>query len=82
MKYVLIQRPGDKERIMENIASFRKKTDAELIKGCEEQRKLGIVGVHAQALSLVALRYVMKERSIDCPIVIEDNIVVGFKEEA
>ena len=79
--YILIQRSGDKETLLENREYFRKQNDAELIEACEKQRRLGIVGVHQQALSLVALRFVMVERKIDCPIIIEDNIVVKFKEQ-
>ncbi len=79
--YILIQRPGDREIMIDYSDYFRKYSDAELIEDCEKQRKLGIVGVHQQALSLVGLRFVMKERNLDCPIIIEDNILVKFRDD-
>jgi len=79
--YILIQRPGDGEIMIEYRDYFRKYSDAELIEECDKQRKLGIVGVHRQALSLVGLRFVMLERKIDCPIIIEDDILVKFRDD-
>ncbi len=82
MEYILIQRPGDKETLLQNREYFRKQNDAQLIEACEKQIKIGIVGVHQQALWLVALRFVMKERNLDCPIILEDNLLLKFKEES
>lgn len=81
MKYFLIQMPGDREMLINRLAVFRTYNDAELIEACEKQRKRGLTGVHGQALELLGLWTVMKERNLDCPIIIENNLVLYFREE-
>lgn len=54
--------------------------DEQLQKESENKKKLGIVGVHQQALNLIAFNIVMKERFNDSPVTIEDNCLIQFKE--
>ncbi len=56
-------------------------TDAELVKSCENDRKIGIVGVKNQALMLVALHFEMVKHHIDCPIIFDDNVLVKLRKD-
>ena len=78
MKYILIQRPGFKERYINEINKLNKSTSEQLIQLYNANVKTGIVGVHAQAIMLVALRHVIKSRFGVCPIKIEDNIILSL----
>ena len=78
--HIYISRIGDREIIMNYIEYFRKMDDEQLQKESENKKKLGIVGVHQQALNLIAFNIVMKERFNDSPVTIEDNCLIQFKE--
>ena len=78
--HIYISRIGDREIIRNYIESFRKMEDAQLQEQCVSKKKLGIVGVHQQALNLIAFNIVMKERFNDSPIIIENNCLIRFKE--
>ena len=82
LRQIYTSRDSDKEIILDYIQYFRKMTDSELLEESEKKKKLGIVGVHRQALNLIAFNIVMKERFGDSPLVIENNCIIGFKEEA
>ena len=47
MKYVLIQKPGFKERCIEHLEAFKVQTSEELIDRYNSSVKTGIVGVYA-----------------------------------
>lgn len=79
MEHIHVQRAGDAEVIREYEATFRAKTNEELIADYEQQRRCGITGVHRQALYLIALRTVMKERFQDSPIEFEGGVVIRFR---
>lgn len=78
--HIYTSRTGDREIIINFIESFRKMEDAQLQEQSEQKKKLGILGVHQQALNLIAFNIVMKERFNDSPIIIEDNCLIRFKE--
>ena len=78
--HIYIPRPGDREFILQNIEYFRKMDDEQLQLESEAKKKLGIVGVHQQALHLIAFDIVMKERFNDSPIAIVDNCLIRFKD--
>lgn len=78
LEYILIPNEEDKQIILEYTDNLRTKTDEELTDSYNQQQKLGMVGVRRQALYLVALRYVMKERFGSSPIYVRDKFVVGL----
>lgn len=78
MKHVFISREGDEEHFVDNVSHFRKKSDQELIEAYHREARIGITGVHAQAVYLLALRTVMKERFGESPVTLEDGGVVGL----
>ena len=78
MKHVFISRKGDQAQFVENFESLQKLTNKELIETYNNAVATGIVGVHAQALHLLALRKVFIERIGKSPIVIEDDIVISL----
>lgn len=78
MKYVLIQKPGFKERCLENLETFKVQTSEELIDRYNSSVKTGIVGVYAQAIMLVALRHEIKRRFGVSPILLEDNVIMSL----
>ena len=78
MKYVLIQKPGFKERCLENLETFKVQTSEELIDRYNSSVKTGIVGVYAQAIMLVALRYEIKRRFGVSPILLEENMILSL----
>ena len=78
MKYVLIQKPGFKERCLEHLEAFKAQTSEELIDRYNSSVKTGIVGVYAQAIMLVALRHEIKRRFGVSPILLEDNVILSL----
>jgi hypothetical protein len=80
MEYLNIQRPGDAEEIRKYKKSFEEDTLESLIEDYNKQARLGIVGVHQQALYLIALKEEFEERLINCPIYLKDHIL-GMKGE-
>ena len=78
MKYVLIQKPGFKERCLESLEAFKAQTSEELIDRYNSSVKTGIVGVYAQAIKLVALRHEMKRRFGVSPILLEENMILSL----
>ena len=78
MEYLFIQRPGDREKIMELLGNFKKNSKQELITQYNSSVKTGIVGVHAQAQMLVALNNAFGATFGKSPIKIEDNIIISL----
>lgn len=79
--HIYISRIGDREIIDNYIEYFRKMDNAQLLTESEHKKKLGIVGVHRQALNLIAFNIVMKERFNDSPVTIQDNGLIQFKDQ-
>ena len=79
--HIYISRIGVKEIIENYIEYFRKMDNDQLLKESENKKKLGIVGVHRQALNLIAFNIVMKERFNDSPLTIVNNCLIQFKRE-
>ena len=75
MKHVFIPREGDEERFLDYENHFKKFSDQELIESCQKQVRCSITGVHAQAVYLVALRKVMKERFGKSLISLEGGVI-------
>ena len=74
MDYIFIPRPGDIERIHEQFATLKNKSKQELVKLYNKQVQIGLVGVHAQAIFVVALHWAFKALFLNSPIFIQDNI--------
>lgn len=78
MEYLFIQRPGDREKIMELSVNFKEKTKQDLIESYNNSFTTGIVGVHAQAQMLIVLRSAFKIAFGKSPIKIEDNSIISL----
>jgi hypothetical protein len=79
LQHFYIGRPGDKERIIEGIRSFMEEDDAALIESYNHQAKLGIVGVHAQGLQLLAMRQVFLKRFGKSPVELFQGRIIRLK---
>ncbi|WP_242094334.1 hypothetical protein [Aestuariivivens sediminicola] len=78
MEYVYYPRDDDEKIISEYKHMFELKTLEELVKAYNKEAKCGIVGVHRQALYLIALRKEFLERFGESPIYIVDKVVLGM----
>jgi len=76
MEYLFIQRPGDKEQILELLKEFKLYSKEELVARYKTTVKIGIVGAHAQAQMLVALYNAFKTAFGKSPIKVEDNSII------
>ena len=81
MKQVYIQRKGDRELLIEYYKKFKTLSNKELIKSYNNSVDLGIVGVHAQGLHLIAKRKVFMERFGKSPIKLEANIIISLSNK-
>lgn len=81
MKYVFISRRGDKEQFQSFFKFLKNLKDEELIKHYNREAGMGIVGVHAQAIKLLALRRVFMERFGKTPVIIEDEVGIVLSGE-
>jgi hypothetical protein len=78
MEHLFIQRPDDREKIMEFLGNFNKNSKQELVTHYNSSVKTGIVGVHAQAQMLVALNNAFGATFGKSPIKIEENIIISL----
>ena len=76
MEYVFIQRPGDREAVGIIIQEFEKLSKPQLVDQYNRLVQIGIVGVHAQALRIVALHLVFNSVFGSSPIIVEDKILI------
>ncbi len=82
MEYIYIK----SEHNQAHIDRFKKKLEAmtleELVQAYNKEAKSGIVGVHMQALYLIALRQEFKERLTESPVYLLEHILglVGLIE--
>jgi hypothetical protein len=80
MEFIYIPRTGDEDVIADYKKGLKNLTSKELIDDYNKQARLGIVGVHQQALYLIALRDEFKEWFGYSPVYLEDA-VLGMKGE-
>ncbi len=78
MEFLFIQRPGDREKIMEFLGTFKKNSKQELVTHYNSSVTTGIVGVHTQAQMLVALHNAFGATFGKSPIKIEENIIISL----
>ena len=78
MKYILIQKPGFKEKYFEHLDEFKYQSSEELISIYNQNVRTGIVGVYAQAIMLVAIRFEIKRRFGVSPIKLKDNMILSL----
>ncbi len=81
MEYLFIQRPGDKEEILELLNNFKEYSKEELIEDYNKAVEIGIVGSRAQAQKLIALNITFKTIFISSPIKIENNILIRLTDK-
>jgi hypothetical protein len=79
MKHVFTSRKGDQELFSGYYTRFLALSDQELLDSYTRQVRTGLTGVHAQAVYLLALRKVMKERFGESPVTLGDGGVVGLE---
>jgi hypothetical protein len=78
MEYIFIQRPGDREEIIERLKVFTKYAKAELVSEYNSTVKTGIAGVHAQALMIIALHNAFDIAFNKSPVKIVDYTVISL----
>ena len=78
MKYVFISRKGDQETFKKFFRDLEFLPNETLLDQYNRQVDIGIVGVHAQALKLLALRKIFLERFGESPILLEDDIIISL----
>jgi hypothetical protein len=76
LEYMFIQREGDLEKVKTKVSEFLKYSKSELVDRYNSMVKVGIVGVHEQAITIVALNIVFNKVFSKSPILITDNIIV------
>ena len=62
MKHVFTSGEGDQKQFLEFYDRLKDLNDEKLIEAYYRQMRLGMTGVHAQAVYVLALRKVMKDR--------------------
>lgn len=81
MEYLFIQRSGDREKIMESLIEFKLCSKQDLVSRYNRSVEIGILGVHAQAQMLIALRSAFITAFGKAPINIEENIIISLTEK-
>lgn len=81
LTHVYTHRQGDQERIREFYQSYSGLTKAQLIDTYNRAYQTGIVGVHAQGLSLIALHFCFIKTFSNSPILFEGNTLLKFTQE-
>ena len=77
-EYLLLTQGGDREILNEEIENLSTFSNEKLVELYNAQSRLGIVGVRRQAIYLLALGVVLKQRMGEGPIYYKDNIL-GLK---
>ena len=75
MEHIYIAREQDKNSISEYKKRFEAKTLETLVASYNSQVKCGIVGVHQQALYLIALRQEFRERLKESPVYLLEQVL-------
>ncbi len=81
MEYLFIQRSGDREKIMELLIEFKLCTKQDLVSRYNRSVEVGILGVHAQAQMLIALRSAFITTFGKSPINIEENAIISLTDK-
>ena len=77
-EHLYIQRTGDRERVIEFYENLKKSSKAELVASYNNAVRMGMVGVHAQGLLLIALNWSFHDAFQKSPIKIEDNVLISL----
>lgn len=77
----MIQRPGFRDELLERYREIQGYTNDELVQRYNRQVEIGIVGVYAQAVILLAIRILFIERFGHSPVVVKDEIVIAITEK-
>ena len=75
MEYIYVGREDDNNIIADYKKRFEVETLEALVKSYNSQVKCGIVGVHQQALYLIALRQEFKERLKESPVYLLEHVL-------
>ncbi len=75
MEHIYIAREQDKNSIADYKKSFEAETLEALVASYNSQVKCGIVGVHQQALYLIALRQEFRERLKESPVYLLQHVL-------
>ena len=75
MEYIYVDREDDKNIIADYKKRFEAETLEALVASYNGQVKCGIVGVHRQALYLIALRQEFKERLKESPVYLLEHVL-------
>lgn len=78
MEYLFIQRPSDREKIMELLIEFKQCSKEELVSRYNRTVEVGIVGVHAQAQMILGLHYAFRATFGKSPVNIKDNAIISL----
>jgi hypothetical protein len=81
IKYIYQNRENDKSVIQEYGELLAKDSLEELVDAFNRQVKCGIVGVHRQALYLIALRKEFLLRLEQTPILIDSQKIIDIKKK-
>jgi len=75
MKHIYLQRPDDRQNIVNYKKLFEQKSLEELVDAYNRQVRCGITGVHQQALYLMALKEEFKKRLKESPVYLTDYVL-------
>lgn len=75
MNYILILREGDIGIIRDYAENFQSRSNEELVDLYNQEVKVGITGVHRQALYLCGLGHVFHKRFGESPINLDENVL-------
>lgn len=81
MEHLFIQRSGDRKKIMELLIEFKLFTKQDLVSRYNRSVEVGILGVHAQAKMLIALRSAFITTFGKSPINIEENAIISLTDK-
>jgi hypothetical protein len=75
MIFIYIRHDGDTQTLTENVKRFEAHSNEDFISAYNRQAKCGIIGVHGQALLLMAMGHVFLKRFGKSPISLEENVL-------
>lgn len=81
MEYLFIQRPGEKEEILELLNNFKEYSKEALVEDYNKAVEIGIVGSRAQAQKLIALNITFNTVFSTSPIKIENNVSIRLTDK-
>jgi len=76
--HIYIYREGDREIVAKSLEFNMNKSNTEIIEAYNDACSLGFVGVHRQALSVIALNMTFYKRFGKSPIKVTDNTLIEF----